>query len=87
VTYLGRSDVIAISSHPTDHLQRVVDTFEASVYLLRADPERDSEATMLAINRDGGVPDSEEDELDPHWRLINNISTGALGSRAVKTFR
>jgi hypothetical protein len=86
VTYLGPSDVIAISLHPTDDSKRVVDTFEASVYLLRPDPDRTSQATKIAINRNGALVDPEDKE-EPHWYPVTSVTTGALGSRAVKSFK
>jgi hypothetical protein len=87
VTFLGLSDVIAISLHPTDDSKRVVDPFEASVFLLRANHDCNSLATMIAINRDGGLVHPEEGEVNPHWFPINSLRTGTFGSRTFKTFR
>jgi len=86
VTDLGLSDVIAISRHPTDMTKRIVDTFEAKVFLTRENRDSDSPATMIAIKRvDNWV--FPEKTGKPHWHPINSLETDTLGSRAVKSVK
>ena len=84
ITYLGISDVIAISLNPTDKTERVVDTFGANVFLSREDADHKSPATMIAFERVGSSIKPEK-VLDPHCHPIKTLKTDTLGSREVKS--
>ena len=84
ITYLGLSDVIAISLNPTDKTERVVDTFGANVFLSREDADHKSPATMIAFERVGSSIKPEK-VLDPHCHPIKTLKTDTLGSREVKS--
>jgi len=62
ITYLGISDVIAISLNPTDQSKRVVDTFEAYVTVLSTKIDPTSFTTKIAIGRAGHLVDPEGED-------------------------